>query len=293
LTSPVYYDIIKHNELKQHNTDWRTLMLTEAKKIIEDADVIICMAGAGIGHDSGLPTFRGDDGFWKAYPKLGKKKMSFARIATQYALNENPQLAWSLYGHMFDLFNDTIPHTGFNSLLKMCEDKEDYFVVTSNIDCHFQKAGFDTNKIYEIHGRINKFQCTECGQLWEVSPSYRFDVNTTSMAMTATPFCKECGGLARPNIMLFNDTGFDTVETEQQAVRFNECMHKYDKGNHKIAIIEIGAGDSVPTIRIMSEYIQQKVDGATLIRINPMDSDGPEGTISVKVGALEAINTII
>ena len=265
-------------------------MIEEAKKIIYDSDVIIISAGAGISADSvgldggNLPTFRGDAGFLKAYPLLGDKKMSFAQVATQDALNKDPRLAWSLYGHMFDLFNETIPHTGFQSLLAIAEKKEDYFVITSNIDYHFQKAGFDENKIYEIHGRITKCQCTECGILWTMTEDTKFDIGSNMLYLDEIPICDECGGLARPNIMMFNDYGFDNEETEIQAARFNKFMSKYDKGEHKIAIIELGCGVSVPTIRMMGEYIQRKVEGALLIRINPLDIDSPEGTVTIKVG---------
>lgn len=274
-------------------------MFEEAKKVIEESDVIVVMAGAGMSADSigpdgeSLPTFRGDEGFWKAYPKLGNKKMSFSQICTQQALNENPQMAWALYGHMFDLFNDTVPHTGFESLLKMLEEKDEYFVVTSNIDCHFQKAGFDEDRIYEIHGRMSKFQCTDCGELWEAEEGTRFDVDPDLLDFSNPPSCPDCDGLARPNIMMFYDQGFDNEETEAQAARFNTFMHKYDKGDHTIAIIEFGAGEGVPTIRMMGEYIQKNVIGATLIRVNPMDVDAPDGTVTVQVGALEAINNLI
>lgn len=263
--------------------------IVEAKKIINEADVIIITAGSGMGADSGLPTFRGNEGFWKAYPKLGNKKISFAQIASQDALYDEPKLAWALYSHMYNIFTQTKPHKGFKKLLKLCQTKKDYFVVTSNIDLHFQKAGFDKDKVYEIHGRINKFQCIECGELWEVPKKTKFKVDPLLMELDEPPHCPSCGCLARPNILLFNDYGFDKEETHQQAKRFNDFMHQYDKGQHTIAIIEIGAGKGIPTIRLMGEFIQKKVKGASLIRINPLDFEGPENTISIRTGALEAI----
>jgi len=266
-------------------------MLKETKRIIEESDIIILMAGAGMGVDSGLADFRGDKGFWKAYPKL-KNKINFAQLCTQQALKKNPKLAWSLYGHMFDLFNDTTPHYGFQSLLKLAKEKEDYFVVTSNIDCHFQKAGFDEDHIYEIHGRINTFQCTECDNVWKPSPNTKFNVDPTLMEMKEPPVCPKCNGLARPNIMMFCDNEFNTTETDNQLNKFNIFMNKYDKGQHKIAIIEIGAGEGVPTIRMMSEYIHENIFGATLIRINPIDIEGPLECIPIKMGGLDAITQL-
>lgn len=268
------------------------IMIKEAKQIIQEANVIVVLAGAGMSADSGLPTFRGDNGFWNAYPKL-RNKMNFARICTQHALKENPKIVWSLYGHMFDLFNSVTPHEGFTLLLSLLESKENYFVVTSNIDSHFQKAGFDKKKVYEIHGRINTFQCTHCNHMWKVHKNTSFNVDPNLMNIDEIPACPECGGLARPNIMMFNDLGFNMEETDKQAGRFDNFMNKYDKGKHKIALIEIGAGEDVPTIRIMGEFIQDKVVGATLIRVNPIDIDGPTKSIQIQMGALDAIKALI
>lgn len=278
-------------------------MLNEVRRIIDESDVIVVMAGAGMSSDSigpdgeNLPTFRGNKGFWRAYPKL-KNKINFAKLCTPSALEKDPKMAWALYGHMFDLFNDTDPHEGFHTLLEMISKKEDYFVVTSNIDSHFQKAGYDPKKVYEIHGRINKFQCTHCDYVWTPNKTTRFNVDPELMELNETPMCPLCGALARPNIMMFNDSkmigdhGFDNTETEIQAGRFNNFMNKYDKGKHKIALVEIGCGEGVPTIRIMGEFIQEQVVGATLIRINPTDIEGPTEFIPVKMTALDAINQL-
>lgn len=264
--------------------------MTDIKNVIDEADVVIITAGAGMGVDSGLADFRGDKGMWKAYPSLSDKHIGFADIANQEAFLKVPELAWSFYGHRYDLYKNTTPHIGFNALLEMVKNKDDYFVVTSNVDGHFQKAGFDDDKVYEVHGRINKVQCIDCGNLWELPNKTKFDVDPKTLKMNSKlPKCS-CGSTStRPNIMLFNDVGFDNKETYEQAVRFNDFMHKYDKGDTKIVILEFGAGNAIPTIRKMGEFIQKEVDGVTLVRINPNDSDGPDGTISVAKGAIDAI----
>lgn len=250
-------------------------MFDKAKQIINEADVLVVFAGAGMSADSGLSTYKDKNGVNHEYTKL----------TTQHAFEKLSVDAWNLHGQLYNSYRDTDPHKGYNTLLEIVKKKKNYFVVTSNVDEHFQKAGFDADKVYEIHGRMGKLQCTECGELWSLPTDTRFKKNEV-------PKC-ECGGKARPNVMMFNDCGFDIKETREQAKRFNEFMSQYDKGNHKIAVIEIGSGLNVPTIRKMGEYIQGKVDGATLIRINPIDIDGPEGTIGVKTGAMEAINTLV
>jgi NAD-dependent SIR2 family protein deacetylase len=178
-------------------------------------------------------------------------------------------------------------------LLDLVKEKEDHFVVTSNIDGAHHKVGFDN--VYEIHGRLHKFQCIECDDVWSAPEDTFFDVDVKSYTLkNEVPKCV-CGGITRPNVMMFGyDTGFNKTETNQQSKAFNEFMVKYDKGDHKIAIIEIGAGESVPTIRTMSEFIHERVPGATLIRINPTDTFVPDvDAISIKMTALEAIESLI
>ena len=137
--------------------------MIDVRKLIEDADAIVISAGAGMSVDSkdkdgnNLPDFRGEKGFWKAYPLLGKKMISFSKIANPMTFKTDPSLAWGFYGSRFDLYKHTTPHKGFDALLEMVKNKP-YFVVTSNVDGAFQKAGFPEDKVYEIHGRINKFQ---------------------------------------------------------------------------------------------------------------------------------------
>ena len=84
--------------------------LHQAAALISEADGLLITAGAGMGIDSGLPDFRGDDGFWKAYPALGRRRIKFHDIATPSAFLEMPAQAWGFYGHRLDLYRRTIPH---------------------------------------------------------------------------------------------------------------------------------------------------------------------------------------
>ena len=72
-----------------------------------------------------------------------------------------PELFWGFYGHRMNLYRNTKPHYGYEALLDIVtkSDKiKDYFVITSNVDGMFEKSGFDTEKIWEIHGNIHYFQ---------------------------------------------------------------------------------------------------------------------------------------
>ncbi len=128
--------------------------------LIRSADGLLIAAGAGMGVDSGLPDFRGTNGFWRAYPALAHKGYSFRDIAAPVAFYRNPGITCGFYGHRLALYRRTNPHRGFEILLRVAQRmKEGYFVFTSNVDGHFQRAGFDEHNVVECHGSIHYFQC--------------------------------------------------------------------------------------------------------------------------------------
>ena len=91
-------------------------------------------------------------------------------MANPALFTHNPKLAWGFYGHRLDLYRATTPHEGFQLLHDLVQQKDDnYFIFTSNVDGQFQKAGFDENKIYEVHGSIHYLQCIKiCSdEIWE------------------------------------------------------------------------------------------------------------------------------
>lgn len=112
-----------------------------------------------MGVDSGMPDFRGDDvfilfneyllelfyhyqGFWKIF-KPFSMKFSFTDCANPSFLHSHPKSFWGFYGYRLNLYRNTTPHLGFKHLLDICQMKNivDSFVVTSNVDGHFQKSG--------------------------------------------------------------------------------------------------------------------------------------------------------
>ncbi len=70
--------------------------LARAAALLRAADGLLIGAGAGIGVDSGLPDFRGDHGFWRAYPPLASLGIRFVEIANPHSFDSNPELAWGL-----------------------------------------------------------------------------------------------------------------------------------------------------------------------------------------------------
>ena len=87
--------------------------LERAAQDIMSAEAILIGAGAGMGVDSGLPDFRGGQGFWQAYPPYEKLGLDFVTLANPRWFRDDPMLAWGFYGHRLMLYRQTEPHGGF------------------------------------------------------------------------------------------------------------------------------------------------------------------------------------
>jgi len=258
-------------------------------QLIRQADGLLIGAGAGMGVDSGLPDFRGNEGFWKAYPPLAKARIEFVEIANPTSFSENPTLAWGFYGHRLQLYRDTIPHAGFHILQELAEKMEHKaFVFTSNVDGQFQKSGFLPEQVAECHGSIHYLQCTRpCSRTIWSADGLAVDVDKNHCHWQPDlPACIECGALARPNILLFNDWGWISDQTDLQMERLNKWYRKVKNP----LVIEMGAGLAVPTVRRVCESTP-----APLVRINLTDPqmDGSrQNGISLKMRAQKALEQI-
>src|SRR5258706_6437742 len=124
--------------------------IRQAALSVQNADALLITAGAGMGVDSGLPDFRGREGFWKAYPPLAKAGLSFQEVANPIWFAQDPELAWGFYGHRLHLYRETTPHIGFEILRRWAENLSGgAFIFTSNVDGQFQKAGFQDELVAE------------------------------------------------------------------------------------------------------------------------------------------------
>src|SRR5438270_529717 len=137
--------------------------LRAAADAIRAADALLIGAGAGMGVDSGLPDFRGPEGFWQAYPPF--RGQHFEDISNPVWFRTDPALAWGFFGHRLRLYRAAVPHAGFHILRRWGERLPGgYFVFTTNVDGQFQKAGFPDDRLVERHGSIHHLQCLRrCG----------------------------------------------------------------------------------------------------------------------------------
>lgn len=265
-----------------------------AAEAVRRAEALLITAGAGMGVDSGLPDFRGRQGFWKAYPAVAKLGLSFAQMANPAWFDRSPEMAWAFYGHRLNLYRQVTPHAGFGQLLEWVKDKpHGSFVFTSNVDGHFQKAGFDAARIVECHGSIHHFQCCQpCqGLIWDAACELVTVQEDVFRAIEPWPVCRNCGNLARPNVLMFGDGRWIPDRTDAQHRALESWLRTVPAARASLTILEFGAGTSVPSVRMLSETVAREL-GATLVRVNPREPQVPAGHLGLAAGALASIRRL-
>jgi NAD-dependent SIR2 family protein deacetylase len=261
-----------------------------AAEALRRAGPLVVAAGAGMGVDSGLPDFRGNHGFWNAYPPYRKLGLSFVDCANPAHFESDPAFGWGFYGHRAALYRATEPHRGFAILLRWIEQRSlPCFVITSNVDGQFQKAGFAPDRIVEVHGSIHHLQCTEpcSGTIWPNEEDVAVDLDT--MRARRIPRCIRCRAVARPNILMFGDGTWLSQRSDAQHARYDDFVR--ERGEDRLLVIELGAGTAVATIRDMTERLGA-LPGATVVRINPREPEIEAPHLSIPQGALEGLGGI-
>ncbi|MCV2367681.1 SIR2 family NAD-dependent protein deacylase [Roseateles oligotrophus] len=268
--------------------------LEQAADLIEQADALIIAAGAGMGIDSGLPDFRGKEGFWRAYPALRQAGLDFQSIASPASFKIESEIAWGFYGHRLALYRSTVPHAGFDLLKSWGEQMlQGYTVFTSNVDGQFQKAGLAAESVQECHGSIHHLQCLEpcCEHIWPANDFHPEVDEARCRLLSEPPTCPRCGGLARPNILMFGDWGWLEQRTAGQATRQDAWLVGLGSASRPL-VIELGAGTAIPSVRHFSHRVIHEM-GGRLIRINPAEAAVPTGLdVSLPLGALAGLEGI-
>ena len=201
---------------------------------IRDAKKIVFVTGAGISQESGIPTFRGKNGYWRKYDPM--------QLATIDAFYQNPKLVWEWYEDRRKNILVAQPNDGHVAISNLAKYK-DVIVLTQNIDGLHQRAG--SKQVFELHGSIIRIKCTICD----------FKDNITDSFDELPPKCK-CGEILRPDVVWFGEALPQDVW--------------YDAINHaKSCDIMIIAGTSLIVSPANTLPIFAKQNGATLIEVNP------------------------
>lgn len=155
---------------------------------IADVTSVAVLTGAGISAESGVPTFRGENGLWR--------RMRAEDLATPRAFRRDPELVWEWYGWRRALISGCQPNAAHAALVEMEARFEDFTLITQNVDGLHRLAG--NRNIVELHGNIWGLRCTRgCRSSWE-SRQVPLD--------EVPPHCPGCAALVRPDVVWFGES---------------------------------------------------------------------------------------
>ena len=155
-----------------------------------DVRSVAVLTGAGISAESGVPTFRGEDGLWRTYHAED--------LATPGAFSRNPKLVWEWYDWRRGLIASCRPNAAHHTLAQMERHLDDLTLITQNVDGLHQMAG--SRNVVELHGSIWRMRCTQ-----ECQPAWEDRTVPLPAARGFLPSCPTCGSLARPDLVWFGE----------------------------------------------------------------------------------------
>jgi NAD-dependent deacetylase len=154
------------------------------KAQLQSARSVCVLTGAGVSAESGVPTFRGEEGLWK--------KFRPEELANFQAFIRNPELVWEWYAFRRKVIRDVKPNAGHIALVEIEKSVSEFTLVTQNVDNLHQRAG--STSVVELHGNIERSYCIDC----------RTRVPDPDVS-TGVPRCEACGGLVRPDVVWFGE----------------------------------------------------------------------------------------
>jgi len=271
--------------------------VSRARRWLATADAVVIVAGAGMSRDSGLPDFRGRDGWYSMGEEGNDRKIAMDQVCYQSG-SEHFDVSWQLARAMLRAFRSCEPHAGY-AKLQEAFGGNGCFVLTSNIDGYFAEAGFDKKRLFETHGSAHRLQCASykrdeteaCAGAWPLP-----DADAEALLEAeAVPRCRTCHGVARPNVshVTDEDEDVDASVTGPQRSRLLRWLKRHWRLDRKLVVLEVGTGISPHSLRFDSELLAAR-HGSKLIRIDPGEADVPDSKrcVGLKMGALEALTRL-
>jgi len=267
---------------------------------------LFILTGAGMSVQSGVPVFRSSDGsmsadFLKFLDDFNSARRAagmpeaddwFSFSVPEMFEKATEKEAWA-YWRWRILRADVEPSADYQQLMRLATffGEGNYFITTSNCDQLHVKAGAPAASLHEIHGTVGKVQCANhcTDELWPVDQGFKTRLEHEE---TWVPRCPHCDYALRPNVMIFGDnklvsTGIDEQEANEDAFKAKHALDarrvaggaaaaaaaagSAPQALQNWAVLEIGAGVVVPSIRMMGHQAGNRSN--CFIRVNPSESE--------------------
>ena len=229
---------------------------------------VLVLTGAGVSAESGVPTFRGKDGYWR--------NLDPTKLATPEAFARDPQLVWDWYRERRERIRNAQPNAAHEAIARLARATDEFLLVTQNVDDLHARAGIRAEKMVRIHGDIFITRCSRCefsylgrggspeppgaGAIQSQSGRLR-SIAHTSDSDVDLPLCPNCHALLRPGVVWFG---------EQMSRNELERVENFlDVGACDVVIV---AGTTATFGYIIDCALRGSRDGAELIEVNPEET---------------------
>ena len=217
---------------------------------------VLVITGAGVSAESGIPTFRGNEGYWR--------NLDPAKLATPEAFARDPKLVWEWYRERRQRIRTAQPNTAHTAIAKLAQHAGDFLLVTQNVDDLHARAGLPKEKMVQIHGDIFVTKCSRCDFEQEHPPSPRLQRTSEQEQESrdcGIPRCTKCDELMRPGVVWFG---------ERLPLKELQRVESYlDRGPCDLVVV---AGTTATFGYIIDWALRARRDGGELIEVNPEET---------------------
>lgn len=262
-------------------------MLQEALDILKGSRAPLFLTSAGMSAESGIPTFRDKEGFWRNFPPFVDKGLYAESLASPWAFDNHLDHAWAFYEWRRRNAAHNEPHGGYGVIRDwLVSGRFTGFVHTTNTDGYHLRSGLPEGLVREVHGSMWRLQCLgPCSKsYWDEPRVPLCDLDESTMRASNFPRCEACGSVARPHILMFNDFGYvGHPAQDRDFIRF------IDTAGVDAALL-VGSSGEVPTNDYMALKMRE-LFGAKIIVINPDPNANPgvSPDVRLNLGASEAL----
>jgi NAD-dependent SIR2 family protein deacetylase len=233
---------------------------------------VLVLTGAGVSAESGIPTFRGKDGYWRNLDPI--------KLATPEAFARDPQLVWDWYLERRERIRNAQPNAAHQAIAKLAQHADEFLLVTQNVDDLHARAGMPPEKMVQIHGDIFITRCPRCdfaergsggspeppsiGRLRSrngCEATAGLSIAPTSAQNEEIPRCPKCDALMRPGVVWFGEQ-----------LPWNELQRVegyLDRGACDVVIV---AGTTATFGYVIDWALRASHNGGELIEVNPEET---------------------
>jgi NAD-dependent deacetylase len=250
-------------------------METLLSPAIQGTGRIVVLTGAGISAESGIPTFRGEEGYWQ----VGSTNYHPQEMATLRMYRQQPDEIWAWYLYRRSVCNAATPNAAHDTLVRLEHHLGDRFqLITQNVDGLHLRAGQSQARTWQIHGDLSYIRCgRECdGKLHPFPTGIPDDFKKTDKLddrLRAILVCPTCGGRARPHVLWFDES------YDEPRYRFESSMNAMI-GADALIVIGTSGATTLPTMLVRAAV----TGGIPLLVVDPGDNVFTEAAASAPRG---------